>query len=62
MSNEMDDQANIRRLRCVKCSGLGYVTKKQTHPREGLVEVRERGDCLSATLPIPSIKKKEENE
>ena len=53
--NEIDDQANIRRLRCLKCSGLGYITKKQTHPREGLIEVREQCDCLSATLPIPSI-------
>ena len=53
---EIDDQANIRRLRCLKCAGLGYITKKQTHPRQGLIEVREQCDCLSSTLPIPEIK------
>ena len=57
MSNyEIDDQANIRRLRCLKCSGLGYTSKKQTHPREGLIEVREECNCVASTLPIPEIK------
>jgi plasmid maintenance system antidote protein VapI len=53
---EIDDQANIRRLRCLKCNGLGYTTKKQTHPREGLIKVREQCDCIASTLPIPEIK------
>tara|TARA_R110000796_G_scaffold44376_1_gene108229 strand:- start:1829 stop:2038 length:210 start_codon:yes stop_codon:yes gene_type:complete len=53
---EIDDQANVRRLRCNKCNGLGYVTKKHTHPREGLIEVREQCDCIASTLPIPVIK------
>ena len=55
MNDEIDDQANIRRLRCLKCAGLGYITKKQTHPRQGLIEVREQCDCLHSTLPIPSV-------
>ena len=57
MSNEIDDQANVRRLRCKICNGLGYVTKKQTHPREGLIEVRDQCNCMSAILPIPTIQK-----
>ena len=60
MSKQIDDQANIRRLRglvepCQKCNGRGYVTKKQTHPREGLIETREQCDCLKSVLPIPVI-------
>ena len=47
MSNEIDDQANVRRLRCKICNGLG----------EGLIEVRDQCNCMSAILPIPTIQK-----
>ena len=57
MSNEIDDQANVRRLRCKLCNGLGYVAKKQTHPRDGLIEVRDQCNCMSAILPIPPFQK-----
>jgi len=56
----IDDQENIRRIRgivkpCKKCSGRRYITKKQTHPREGLIEVREPCVCLNPSLPVPVI-------
>lgn len=53
---EIDDQANVMRLRCKVCDGLGYVTKKQTHPREGMIEVQKQCNCMSAILPIPTQK------
>jgi len=57
-----DDQKNIRKIRgipetepCQRCGGRGYTMKKQTHPRQGLIEVREQCGCIMASLAIPEI-------
>ncbi len=53
---EIDDQANIRRLRCLKCNGLGYTAKKRHTRLRGRIEIRQQCNCIASTLPIPEIK------
>ncbi|MBT4050066.1 MAG: hypothetical protein HOE64_17095 [Nitrospina sp.] len=41
---------------CQRCGGRGYTMKKQTHPRGGLIEVREQCGCSVASADDLGLK------